>query len=163
MTTRLLWRRSLLAAALISVSLLGGCSSNGVLTKPLADITQDDLKAALQKMGWSISSATSNKGPTSSNFMATGSKESPKGTKSPDGKTRVFFNVAVYDVVPARLEAEKARLAREGPTEVVGNRILAASVTPAGAEDAQALYKQLRGKLGRRPPWRGCRVFTATN
>lgn len=138
-------RRAVLLLAL-GVAFLAGCSSKGELTKPLAEITQEDLKAALQKMGWSISSASSNKGPTSSNFMATGSKESPKGSKSPDGKTRVFFNLAVYDMVPARLEAEKARLAKDGPTEVAGNRILAASVTPAGAEDAQALFKQFRGR-----------------
>jgi outer membrane murein-binding lipoprotein Lpp len=143
---RTLPRRLFLGASLLSALLLPGCSSKGALDKPLAQVTQDDLKAAVQKMGWGISSATSSKGTTSSNFMVTGSKESPRGMKSPDGKTRVFFNAAVYDLAPERIETEKTRLSKEGPVEVSGARILAVSVTPRDAEDPQALMKQLRGK-----------------
>lgn len=120
-------------------------SDKPAIEKPVAEITKEDLEAALTKLGYKPSGTTWNEGKEVSNFMVTGSKEDPRGKKSPDGKTRISVTASVFTVVPAVKDRELARLSRDGATRALGNRIVAVKVSPAGTEDPATVMKQLLG------------------
>jgi hypothetical protein len=123
----------------------GTASDKPAVEKPIAQVTKEDLEAALTKLGYKPSGTTWNDGKEVSNFMVTGSKEDARGKKAPDGKSRISVTASIFTVVPAVKDRELARLSKDGATRVDGNRIVAVKVFPAGTEDPAAVMKQLFG------------------
>lgn len=121
--------------------------SGPVFTKPLAELTQDDVGGACAKVGWSNSGVTSSSSGNYSNIMASCTKESPDGTPSPDGKKRLRMRIAVYKEPADGIEQRKKQLDGEnGAYEVQGSHVLAVVLYDKPKDEAVKVLKTLLGK-----------------
>lgn len=143
---------ALLASSVLVLALLAckkgeeGGGGKPALDKPIAQMTQDDLKGAVTAMGLSVGSCSNSNSGGMSNFMCTGVKEHENGIASPDGKKRMHVTFAVYTYPADRRAAELTRLREAGAVEESGDRILSVQVKPPGTGDAKDYMKKLRGK-----------------
>jgi hypothetical protein len=118
-----------------------------LVTKPLAQLTVDEVGALCEKLGWSNSGVTSSGSGDESNIMASCSKESPDGTPSPDGKKRLRMSVAVFKDKPAGIEYRKKSVDGDnGVYEVQGNAVLSVVMTDKPKAEAAKMLARLLGK-----------------
>lgn len=138
--------RRRVAGAVVLLALLACKAEKPLVDKPLADVTQDDLKGAIKSLGLNFQTCQSFKSGGSSNFGCTGDKESEKGKAGSDGKKRVEVTLTVFTVPADQAEAEQSRLRSKGPIEAAGGRVFAVTIEPEGADDPKAYLKKVRGK-----------------
>jgi hypothetical protein len=130
----------------------GSASSKGdkqaaLVTKPFAQLTQNEVGALCEKLGWSNSGVTSSGSGDQSNIMASCTKESPDGSPSPDGKKRLRMRVAVYKETPAGIEPRKKDLDGDhGAYEVQGSTVLGVVVYDKPKDAAAEVLSRLLGK-----------------
>lgn len=135
-----------LAVAVVLSSLLACKQEKPIVDKALADVTQEDLKAAVKTLGLNYQTCQSFKSGGSSNFGCTGDKESDKGKAGSDGKKRVEVTLTVHTVPADQYAVEQSRLRSKGAIEEGGGRIFAVTIEPEGAEDPKSYLKKVRGK-----------------
>jgi hypothetical protein len=124
-----------------------GDKQAALVTKPFAQLTQDDVGALCEKLGWSNSGVTSSGTADESNIMASCTKESPDGRPSPDGKKRLNMRVAVYKEKPAGIEPRKKDLDGDnGAYEVQGNIVLGVVIYDKPKDEAAKMLARLLGK-----------------
>jgi hypothetical protein len=121
-----------------------------ILKKPIAELTEDDMKAAATALGWGDKPGASHSKGVTESIMVWGDEESPDGTDSPDGKKRLRYSIGLFLEKPETLEAQKKSLAERGAAiEVDGTRILSASFTTAKGPDKARAQQILDRLLGR--------------
>lgn len=124
----------------------GGGEASGppLFTKPIGELTKDELGGACAKLGWQSSGVTWSSSGQFSNIMASCTKESPDGTDSPDGKKRARLTIALYKDPPTYVESRKQYLAGLGAAyKADGSTFLSASMHTKDKGEAQKILDRL--------------------
>lgn len=125
----------------------GEASGPPLFTKPIAELTKDELGDACGKLGWQNSGVTWSNSGGFSNIMASCSKESPDGTPSPDGKKRARLTLALYKDPATNVESRKRELEGLGAAyKADGSTFLSVSLHTKDKSEAQKLLSRLVAK-----------------
>lgn len=141
-----------LIAALCACKKGGGsdgeaASGPPLFTKPIAELTKDELGGACAKLGWQNSGVTWSNSGQFSNIMASCSKESPDGTASPDGKKRARLTIALYKDPPTNVESRKQYLEGQGAAyKAEGSTFLSTSLHTKDKAEAEKYLRRLVAK-----------------
>jgi hypothetical protein len=128
----------------------GKKKKSAILTKKMADLTEDDLTKAATELGWGDKPSSSHSKGANETIIVSGTIEHPDGTDSPDGKKRIRMSFGLY-IEPSAEAAEAQKKSLEGRNNVAkvdGNRVLSASYSTAKGDNKEEAQKILDRLLG---------------
>jgi hypothetical protein len=137
--------RSLALAAIVALGAATACDEP-IIHKPLAEVKQAEVEAALEKLGWKVADPSSGEVEADevvSGIRVTGSRESGRGKTAADGVKRVYLTVVIRRIPAALRTLEIKRLRGEGAVHVDGDRVMSVRYTPRDYEDPAMVMNKL--------------------
>lgn len=128
----------------------GGCRNDrseppvATLTKPLSQLTGDDIDKAVTSMGWTVKGVALSENNEVSAITVNAWKEHPSGIELPDGGKRLQLLVTIHKDTPELAKTRPAQLTKSGAAyRRDGLHTLSVALSSNDAGEAKRILDQL--------------------